>query len=356
MTNYVGLKCPVCGKTFTAEDDIVVCPQCGAPYHRDCYAKAGKCVYEDKHGTPDAWTPPRQHKEDGTQGRTKQCPRCGSFNSDQALFCEHCGQSLSSDRPEYPGVTPPPPSRTQNNAPYGGQGNNPPPPYGNYGQTGFPGSPPPYYPSVGIPNPNEPIDDIPVGDVARFVQSNSQYYLPIFMNLKKFGKNRFNFCAFLFPGAWMLYRKMYKVGSVVTAVMFGLYIASAWVSEHFLNPIYQSLFLQTGIAGDTLTPSNDQIEKLMGLIAKLPTYQLYLMMVPALVFFAQLILMFIFGFSGNRMYLKHCIGKIGAIRKETARPSESTVRMQEEGGVNISLAICLGICYLILSYIPSIFY
>ena len=80
------------------------------------------------------------------------------------------------------------------------------------------------------------------------------------------------------------------------------------------------------------------------------------MAVPALIFLIQLILMLVFGFSANRMYLKHCIGKVGAIRKETARPSDNAVRMQEEGGVNLSLAICLGICYLILSYIPSIFY
>ena len=47
--DYIGLKCPICGKPFTADDDIVVCPQCGAPYHRECYIKAGKCIYEDKH-------------------------------------------------------------------------------------------------------------------------------------------------------------------------------------------------------------------------------------------------------------------------------------------------------------------
>ena len=33
------------------------------------------------------------------------------------------------------------------------------------------------------------------------------------------GRNRFNFSAFLFSGGWMLYRKQYKIGSVITAVM-----------------------------------------------------------------------------------------------------------------------------------------
>ncbi len=35
MINFTGIKCPVCGKAFTDEDDIVVCPKCGAPYHRE---------------------------------------------------------------------------------------------------------------------------------------------------------------------------------------------------------------------------------------------------------------------------------------------------------------------------------
>lgn len=357
MTNYVGLKCPVCGKEFTAEDDIVVCPKCGAPYHRECYAKNGKCVYEEKHGTPDAWTPPKQDNEPGTPGRNKQCPRCGSYNSDQALFCEHCGQSLTTGQQNNPGPVPPPyPNGRQNQTPFNDRQGNNPFPYGNSQQNGYPGGPAPFYSANGMPDMNEPIGDIPSGDMARFVQTNTQYYLPVFINMKKFGKNRFNFCAFLFPGPWMLYRKMYKSGSIVTAVMFALYIASAWVSEHLLNPIYQSLFLQTGITGDSLTPSNEQIEKLMDLLSKLPVHQLYLLMLPALFFFAQMVLMIVFGFSGNKMYLKHCTSKISSILKVTSRPAENAIRMQEEGGVNISLAICLGICYLILSYIPSIFY
>lgn len=60
MTKYVGLKCPVCGKKFTADDDIVVCPVCGAPYHRACYQKVGACIFQDKHGTSEAWSPPKR--------------------------------------------------------------------------------------------------------------------------------------------------------------------------------------------------------------------------------------------------------------------------------------------------------
>ena len=32
---YTGIPCAACGKKFTAEDDVVVCPECGTPHHRD---------------------------------------------------------------------------------------------------------------------------------------------------------------------------------------------------------------------------------------------------------------------------------------------------------------------------------
>ncbi|MBQ3919840.1 MAG: hypothetical protein II695_09210, partial [Oscillospiraceae bacterium] len=32
---YTGHKCMVCGKVFTDDDDVVVCVECGTPYHRE---------------------------------------------------------------------------------------------------------------------------------------------------------------------------------------------------------------------------------------------------------------------------------------------------------------------------------
>ena len=49
--NYKNYKCPICNTQFTEEDDVVVCPECGTPHHRDCYIKNGKCFNFDKHGT-----------------------------------------------------------------------------------------------------------------------------------------------------------------------------------------------------------------------------------------------------------------------------------------------------------------
>ena len=45
MPKYYGCPCEGCGKPLTLQDDIVVCPDCGAPYHRVCYEKLGQCIH-----------------------------------------------------------------------------------------------------------------------------------------------------------------------------------------------------------------------------------------------------------------------------------------------------------------------
>ncbi len=57
MSNYTGSKCPVCQKAFTDHDDIVVCPDCGTPYHRTCWPADNRCVFAAKHGTNYEWKP-----------------------------------------------------------------------------------------------------------------------------------------------------------------------------------------------------------------------------------------------------------------------------------------------------------
>ena len=42
MADYTGKKCTVCDRSFSRDDDIVVCPDCGTPYHRECYLEKGE--------------------------------------------------------------------------------------------------------------------------------------------------------------------------------------------------------------------------------------------------------------------------------------------------------------------------
>lgn len=359
MIDYIGLKCPVCGKPFAAHDDIVVCPECGAPYHRTCYEQAGACVFaEQLHGTGKTWVPTQeeQAQESNAQDNSsfKRCPRCGKMNTQNALFCDQCGQSLIGYSQPHPNN-----SNYQN---YGSQQNQSPnngfPPFGGFpmnGDPNHPGGPIPFIldPMGGV-NPAELIDDIPAGDVAKLVQNNTPYYMPTFMNLKRFGKSRFNFCAFLFSGGWLLYRKQYKIGAIITAVMTALYIASIYVNVYFSSGILTEMFQKVGVTSDSLTLTPDQWQQMSVLLFNLPPLKMFLIFLPSLIFFIQLIIMFAVGFLGNKLYCQHCIDTIHGIANENLSSADYTVQLQSRGGVNTSLAICLLICYMIIIYLPRL--
>ena len=77
MTRYTGNHCPVCEQAFTDEDDIVVCPDCGTPYHRACWQKVGACMHKSEHAAGFEWQPEfGPEAEKATQEAT--CPNCGT--------------------------------------------------------------------------------------------------------------------------------------------------------------------------------------------------------------------------------------------------------------------------------------
>ena len=45
--NTEGVSCVRCHAYLFPEDDIVYCPVCGAPHHRECYNQLGHCALEE---------------------------------------------------------------------------------------------------------------------------------------------------------------------------------------------------------------------------------------------------------------------------------------------------------------------
>lgn len=364
MIDYTGVQCPVCGKPFAREDDIVVCPECGAPYHRQCYQQEGHCVFQDKHETAQAW----RRQGAPTDSDDKRCPRCGRPNPQGALFCDHCGMSLTEEPPIGPqnnygqfnsryGASPSPtdfPPGQQNpwGQPYGqapgGQPNRQDP------NQPFPGgSVTFFFDPLGGVKPDEDLDGVPASEVAKFVQANTQYYLPVFTNQKKFRKNRFNFCAFLCTGGWMLYRKQYKLGAILTVVMAGLYFLALYCNMASENLILR-LMSQAGIDLSAMTPSSAQLMQFGALLMEQPVDQLILVFLPRIINVVQLVIMIVVGFRANRIYMKFCTTKIKTIYKEFPEASDRDVQMRAHGGVNTPLAVGLMIAYMIAVYVPQL--
>ncbi len=55
MSRFKDKLCPICRVRFNENDDVVVCPDCGTPHHRSCYAENGSCGVEQYHSAGFNW-------------------------------------------------------------------------------------------------------------------------------------------------------------------------------------------------------------------------------------------------------------------------------------------------------------
>lgn len=121
MTYFQNAVCPVCSQPLNEQDDIVVCPECGAPYHRACYKQAGHCIFEEKHAEGFSYLPEPERADEPES--FVLCPRCGKSNPAGAPACGNCGTRLpqpeeitdaatdpASDAAAHTDPVPPPPA------------------------------------------------------------------------------------------------------------------------------------------------------------------------------------------------------------------------------------------------------
>ncbi|MBP3382272.1 MAG: zinc-ribbon domain-containing protein, partial [Clostridia bacterium] len=165
MFFYEGYSCPVCQKQFTEGDDIVTCPDCGAPHHRACWKENARCFYAEKHNTPDQWS--REKTASASENPSYDtenshiCSHCGTKNSAFAEFCSHCGRDLEAE--EW--------ASTQQAPHMGGE-------YREYSPFSAPMQ-------ETFINDSEDIDGVKARDLRLFVGPNAQYYLPRFNKFAK---------------------------------------------------------------------------------------------------------------------------------------------------------------------------
>lgn len=157
------LSCSLCHSYLFEEDDVVYCPICGAPHHRECYNSINRCALEETHGTDNQYDKIRFRAQQEEQKREQANP-----------------QNDGQERNPYEFKTP----------------------FGTHIQFDLLG---------GVPAEQLIDEDVTAKEAAKFVASNTTRYIPKFA---KGNKVSWNFLALLFPCGWFLSRKMYKNGII----------------------------------------------------------------------------------------------------------------------------------------------
>lgn len=318
---YDNKVCDGCSEVMLEGDDIVVCPECGTPQHRECYKKNNQCVNAHLHAEGFDWQKanaepekePEPTVENSTTQEDEQAPQriLPDFTAD--------GEIPEIPLPEFniEGV------------------------YVN-GQT------------FGA---DEDIGGATVREVVTYTQVNSRHYL------KKFIKNKnrksfisWNWGAFFFGPAWFFYRKLYKAGAVLLALAISATIAVMPLMPEIdtaaakLEPLYNQFIekLEAGV-DETDEAAQAELEKLSEEITvtlknALP-YSLTVLGATYVV--SQIIPALI----ANSFYRKKMLDDIKFAKKATSDPKVLKFSLIRRGGVSIVAGL---FATLAASYLPNI--
>lgn len=345
--DYIGYKCPVCNKNFHGDDDIVVCPVCGTPHHRECYENVGHCFNLEKHS--EGYEFEKEASENSVPEGYIKCKSCGELNEKGTFFCKKCNAPLL-DMPNNQNQTPN--ANGQSTNPYGN-------PYGNSngnptGGMPFGGNPMgggftqiQFDPMGGVSPDTEFEYGAKAGEVSKYVKQSTPYFMQVFNRIKTMNKSRFSFAGLIFGGGYLLYRKQYLLGTIITAIMAVCLIFTTFANLTVLNDVMTDVFEKSkNVTYTNLVPA------VMEEVSKLD-FADYIIAIAC--FVANLIyyaLHIVTGFIANRCYYKHCCKQVNKIKSTASNQSEADNNLQTKGGVNTPLAISLVVVLMLINYVP----
>ena len=290
MSEEKKLSCSVCHAYLFPEDDVVYCPECGAPHHRDCYNSLGHCGLEQLHGTDRQYDKVKHEQQEQEEKQAKQQQEY-SQNTD---------------------------TNWQQHNPYGNRFNNT-----------------VYFDLLGgVPKDYQIDDGVTAEEAKNFVISNTMRYIPKFAKLTKNSKISWNFMAFFFPCGWFFSRKMYKNGIIAG-------IASI-IATLLSLPLYNTIY-NLGIS--TASPSYEMAQLLMQNMANISTGA---MMAAFIGMWVSLAVSLISALFGDWLYKSHTVKSIKDIRQNSFDIEHD---FRKKGGVSL---IMFFVGLLAVEYIPSI--
>lgn len=182
-------QCVVCHAYLFSDDDVVYCPECGAPHHRDCYNGIGHCGLEEYHGTDKQYDKAKTAKDNEKKEKEPIKEEYTHRGHKTNVRCNMCGAEYDSSYNVCPNCSAPNMASVH----------------------GFP----PFDFLGGVPADLDIGDGVTADEAKRFVMANTTRYIPKFAAMKIGKRVSWNWLAFLFPCGWFLSRKMYFGGILV---------------------------------------------------------------------------------------------------------------------------------------------
>ena len=304
MQKYFGNPCPWCGKNFAEGDDIVVCPECGTPHHRDCYKEHSACANEEKHGEDFEWKAPvvvRVVKAEASrENGTVSCAHCGNENPASSRYCSNCGAPLGERERAHRAPTPEEEFLRERER-------------------------------LAAESLNSDIGGITAKEAAIYVRSNIGYFLPRFAAFSKGAKFDTNFAAFFLSYFYLFYRKMYGLGIAVFAAISILNIPTLLLDIANIQEQYVSMGLLSRVIWEI--PHQKELA-------------VYSIVANIFIWAIRIALMIFF----NRIYFSKVVKNVETARRNLANQSENAISefFRKKGGTSLVVPI-IAVCLLLLA-------
>ncbi len=297
--NLEGKKCAICGAYLFPEDDVAFCPTCGAPHHRECYKKAGKCGFEELHGTENQYSEPIvESKETKAESKAEEkaenkCIVCKKSLPEDTRYCPYCGA----------------PTRT-------------------------PVTFETLSPFVALDGSTEIEDGVTVKEVTPIIATNQLRYISRFIKKDKLS---WNWAAFLFPHVWFGFRKMFSaswafsVGFIISSLLtmpFNMAITKL--------PGYADITGGSAMIGRFIMENVHLVDRSVLLLAAIGS-------------FLDLALMVLGGLIGDKIYKKHVI----RVAKEIKESDDKESVLLKKGKIALFVPVLV---FAMVNYLPSLIF
>lgn len=345
---YDKYKCDGCERNFNEHDDVVVCPECGTPQHRECYELKNECVNAAKHGTGFVWGKDKATDEAKGEADEKEqdkndqkqplvCPACGYENEPGSNKCAQCGQKFTMFGVNVLEKQQELEKEEQK--------------YQNEHQANITEITDAdslidarvaiLAPGITYEQKAEPLCGKTIREVIGFVGRGADSYVGKFRKIERERKKTFNWAAFLLTPFWFFYRKLYKHGIVFLTVDIAITLILASPMAKFQSFI--GSYTAETITAMTQAEMSKFMESYMALA--IPIF---------IIMFVRLIISIVAGFIADRAYYKYCFKSLVEISTVGGGPLESDVVLDLFIKRSSTSLVMMLVSVLISSFLPSL--